>query len=51
MDAWLRYAQIRIDTSPDYGGEKIENALQHMAAFIGDAVSVYETMTTTQWET
>lgn len=50
MDAWLRYAQIRIDTSHGYGEEKIENALQHMAAFIGDATSVYETMTTTQWE-
>lgn len=50
MDAWLRYAQIRIDTRHDYGGEKRENALQHMAPFIGDAASVYETMTTTQWE-
>ncbi len=50
IDAWLKYAQIRIDTSHDHSGEKMVNALQHMGAFIGDAVSIYETMTKTKWE-
>jgi len=51
IDAWLSHAQTRIDTSHDYSGEKMQNALQRMGDFIDDAVTVYETMTDTTRQT
>jgi len=50
IDAWLKHAQTRIDTSHDYSGEKMQNALQHMGDFIDEAVKVYETLTETTWQ-
>lgn len=50
IDAWINYVQMRIDTSHDYSGEKMEKALRHIGAFIDEAVKVYEIMTETKWQ-
>lgn len=46
---WLIYADTRIGTSHDYDGEKAKAALKIMAAFIKDAVELYQTMSGEIW--
>jgi len=49
-EQWLCYADARIQTSHDYDGEKAKAALALMAAFIADAIALYETLTGEHWE-
>lgn len=46
---WLVYADSRIGTAHDYDGEKAKAALALMAAFIKDAVALYETISGEAW--
>ncbi len=45
IEEWLRYADARIDTSHDYSGDKTEDCLELMNAFIHDATMLYQTLT------
>ena len=46
---WLIYADIRIDTSHDYDGEKAKVALDLMGDFVKDVVALYEIMSGESW--
>jgi len=50
IEAWMKYAKARIDTSHDYSGEKAKDAIGLMADFIDDAIGLYQTMTGETWE-
>ena len=50
LDQWLQYAQARIDTTHDYGGEKAKACLELIPGFIDDAVGLYQTMAGAAWE-
>lgn len=50
VEQWLKYADARIGASHDYSGEKANEALAVMAAFIIDAIGLYRTMTGTSWD-
>lgn len=50
VEQWLKYADLRIDTSHDYSEGKAQEALSHMKEFITDAISLYQTMTGTPWK-
>jgi nucleotidyltransferase substrate binding protein (TIGR01987 family) len=41
---WLRYADIRINTSHDYSGKKALECLEITAGFIEDASALYQIM-------
>lgn len=47
---WILYADARTGTAHDYSGEKAENALALMKAFIEDAIDLYIVMTNRTWE-
>jgi len=49
-EKWLRYADARIYTSPNYSEEKAEEALLLMHSFIPDAIDLLEKMTGSLWE-
>lgn|SRR5690606_22895771 len=49
VDQWLIYADTRVATSHDYSGEKAKAALALMAAFIADAIDLYQTMSGKSW--
>lgn len=49
-EQWLKYADARIDTSHDYSGEKVSEALELMGDFIDDAIGLYQTMSGETWE-
>ncbi len=44
VNRWIQYADIRVDTSHDYNGEKAKKALEIMPNFINDAIKLYKTM-------
>lgn len=50
VERWLGYAQARVDTSHDYSGEKAEECLKTMGAFIEDAIGLFQTMTGETWQ-
>ena len=50
IDQWFRYAEARIDTSHDYGGEKTKACLVLVPDFIDDAIRLYQTVSGTPWE-
>lgn len=43
IDVWLNYAQMRVDTSHDYDGEKAKYCLANMSRFVEDAEEIYNT--------
>ncbi len=47
---WLQYADARIGTAHDYDGEKAKACLTLMSDFLGDAISLYQTMSGKTWE-
>ncbi|MDT8447764.1 MAG: nucleotidyltransferase substrate binding protein [bacterium] len=49
IDSWMAYAQVRIDTSHDYSGEKAENSLAIMGDFLISAIGLYQTMSGELW--
>jgi nucleotidyltransferase substrate binding protein (TIGR01987 family) len=50
IESWMSYADMRIDTSHDYDGDKAEQSLEKMNDFIDDAIGIYQTMTGETWE-
>jgi nucleotidyltransferase substrate binding protein (TIGR01987 family) len=49
IDAWLSYANARIDTAHDYSGEKACSTLASMARFVDDAVALYCALSDQKW--
>lgn len=49
LEQWLSYADARIDTSHDYDGAKAQACLELMAAFIDDAIGLYQTVSGETW--
>ncbi len=49
IENWLNYANIRIDTTHDYSGEKAHHALEIMGDFINDSIDLYQKITHTSW--
>lgn len=49
VDQWLKYADARTASAHDYSGEKAGETLLVVKDFIGDAVSLYRTMTGHTW--
>lgn len=49
VERWIEYANARITTSHDYGGEKAQAILTEMDAFIRDAIALYRTLTGKPW--
>lgn len=47
---WMVYANARNSTSHDYSGKKAQAALVLMGDFIGDAITLYQTMIGGTWE-
>ncbi len=50
IEAWLKYADARIGTSPDYNGKKAKVALKVINNFTKDAIALYETMSGKAWK-
>ncbi len=50
IESWLGYAEARTLTSHDYSGEKAEDCLELMGAFVDDAIGLYQTLTGKTWE-
>ena len=50
LSQWLKYANVRINTSHDYDGEKAKNCLGLVPDFIDDAIRLYQTMTGARWK-
>ena len=50
VEHWLGYANTRIATAHDYSGEKAREALASMAAFIHDAIGLYQKLSGRKWE-
>ena len=49
IEQWLRYADARTATSHDYDGEKAKARLDLVPDFIGDAISLYRTLSREAW--
>ncbi len=49
VEQWLRYADARTDTSHDYDGEKAKVCLELVPEFIGDATSLFGTLSGEAW--
>ena len=50
IDQWLMYADRRIGTAHDYGGERAKACLKVMPNFIGDAKGLYQAMSGDAWQ-
>ena len=50
IEAWLAYARARVNTSHDYSGEKAQDALDSMAAFVNDAIALYVKLSGKAWQ-
>ena len=50
LDEWLGYADARVGTAHDYGGDKAQTCLEIMGSFIDDAIGLYQTMTKETWD-
>lgn len=50
ISEWLKYNQARVNTTHDYSGEKANDALVIMNAFIVDAIGLYQTLSGEHWE-
>ncbi len=50
VEQWLVYADARTATAHDYSGEKAQQTLVIMGAFITDMIALYQTMTGEPWE-
>lgn len=46
---WMKYADLRTDTSHDYSKVKAGQCLLEIPAFIGDALSLYEKISPHPW--
>ena len=44
IESWLRYADVRVNTSHDYSGKKALECLEITAGFIKDASALYQFM-------
>ncbi len=49
VEQWLRYADARTDTSHDYDGKKANACLDLVPEFIGDATSLFGTLSGEEW--
>jgi nucleotidyltransferase substrate binding protein (TIGR01987 family) len=49
IEAWIGYANTRVETSHDYSELKLQSALGKTASFIRDAILVYEKLTSEKW--
>ena len=49
VDNWLLYANTRIATAHDYSGDKAQQALEVIEAFVPDAIALYQTLTENPW--
>lgn len=50
VERWLRYAEHRVATAHDYSLSKAVDCLALAGDFIGDATTLYETMTGQPWD-
>ena len=50
LEKWFRYADVRIDASHHYNGERARAYLAMVPDFIDDAIGLYQTMSGTPWE-
>lgn len=50
IEVWLKYAKTRVGTSHDYSGEKAQEALLIMGAYISDSIKLYEIMNIKDWK-
>ena len=50
IETWLGYADARTDTAHDYSGEKAQDCLNLMAAFLEDAIDLFQTLSGKTWE-
>ncbi len=49
IEKWMTYARLRVDTAHDYSGKKARQALEHMQAFIQDAIALDQKLTGKKW--
>ncbi len=49
IEDWLKYAKTRVSTSHDYSGEKAQEALLIMGAYISDAIELYKYISKMDW--
>lgn len=49
INDWLNYADLRVDTSHDYDGDKAAACLEKLTSFIQDAKDLHQTMTGQAW--
>jgi nucleotidyltransferase substrate binding protein (TIGR01987 family) len=49
IDAWMGYADARVDTTHDYSGEKAQAALRCIPSFMADAQALYCAMSGETW--
>ena len=50
LEQWLDYADKRLGTAHDCGGEKAQACLEIVGNFIADAVGLYRTMSGETWD-
>jgi len=50
VEQWLAYADARTATAHDYSGEKAQQTLMMMGAFITDMIVLYQALTGEIWE-
>ena len=50
VEQWMRYVTARVDTTPDYDGEKAERCLEIVPDFLQDAILLYQTMKGEPWD-
>jgi len=50
VEQWLDYANVRIATSHDYRGEKVQVALKKMDNFVADAIDLNQTLSRERWQ-
>ena len=50
VEQWLRYGKARVATAHDYSGKKVNDALNIMGRFIGDAIRIYQTLSGKNWQ-
>ena len=50
VEQWFKYVNARIGTAHDYSGEKARDAIVLVDDFLGDAITLYQTMTGKAWK-
>jgi hypothetical protein len=50
VEKWLVYAELRTETTHEYGAEILQKAINEMGNFIEDAIKLYEKISEEKWQ-